>query len=76
MKVTVFTTKTCAFCKNVKQFLKHKNVVFEEVDVTDDIERRIELQRATSYTTVPITQIGEQYIVGWQPAKLAKALLQ
>lgn len=74
MKIEVFTTTNCAFCKQVKQYLKHKNREFTEVDVTDDVAKRIELQKITSYTTVPITRIGDEFIVGWNPAKLARAL--
>jgi glutaredoxin len=72
--IEVYTTKTCAFCKNVKQYLKMKNKEFREIDVTDDVEKRMELQQITGYTTVPVTKIGNEYVVGWQPLKLAKLL--
>jgi glutaredoxin len=74
MKIEVFTTTSCAFCKQVKAYLKHKNKDFIETDVTNDIAKRIELQKITGFTTVPITRIGDEFIVGWQPAKLAAAL--
>lgn len=72
--IQVFTTKQCAYCLNVKQYLKMKNKEFEEVDVTDDLSKRQELQRITGFITVPITKINDEYIVGWNVSKLAAAL--
>lgn len=78
MKITVFTTKSCAYCPMVKKYLKNKNREFDVVDVTDNMEKRIELQKLTGYTTVPITQLEEngtsKFIVGFQPGLLAQAL--
>lgn len=72
--IIVYTTKTCAFCKEVKRYLGHKNREYTEIDVTNDVDKRIELQKITNYTTIPVTKIGDEYIVGWQPLKLAAAL--
>jgi Glutaredoxin and related proteins len=72
--IIVYTTKTCAFCKEVVRFLGHKNKKYTEIDVTNDVDKRIELQKITNYTTIPVTKIGDEYIVGWQPLKLSAAL--
>lgn len=72
--ITVFTTKTCAYCPMVKKWLTNKGQKFKEVDVTDDYKKRLELQQITGYSTVPVTQIDDTYIVGWQIGKLLAAL--
>lgn len=74
MKIVVYTTRTCSYCKQVMKWLENKGKQYTTYDVTDDIEMRKELYEKTSYTTVPIIQIGEQYIVGPQYGKIAEAL--
>jgi glutaredoxin 3 len=68
--IKVFTTKTCAYCAMVKQFLEKKGLPFEAIDLEDNPTLRQELLNKTGAMTVPITQIGDNYIVGWNPAKL------
>ena len=36
MKVIVYTTTTCPFCKMLEEFLKGKNVSYEEKSVDRD----------------------------------------
>jgi len=74
MKIVVYTTKTCSYCKQVMKWLDNKGKKYTTYDVTDDTEMRKELYEKTSYTTVPITQIGDRFIVGPNWAKLAEAL--
>jgi glutaredoxin len=59
----------------VKKYLTMKNLPFQEVDVTNDMETRTRLQQATGMTTVPVTTNGEEYVVGFKPGLLAKFAL-
>lgn len=68
--ITVFTTSTCAYCQMVKQYLTSKGKEFTVVNLDDDPKTREELKEKTGAQTVPITQIDDQYIIGWNPAKL------
>ena len=72
--ITVFTTKTCAYCKMVKQYLTMRGKEFQVVDLEDEPEKRQELFDKTGFMTVPITQIGNEYIVGWNRSKFAEVL--
>ena len=74
MKVIVYTTKTCAYCKQLMRWLEHRNQPYEAYDVTDDIEMRKELYNKTLMTTVPITQVGDKYVVGPQYGKIAELI--
>ena len=70
--VKVFTTSTCAYCKMVKQFLTLKGKEFEVVNLDEHPEKRQELFEKTGALTVPITQVDDQYIVGWNRQRLAE----
>jgi len=70
--ITVFTTNTCAYCKMVKQFLSLKGKEFEVVNLDENPQVRQSLFEKTGAMTVPITQVGDQYIIGWNRQRLAE----
>ena len=70
--ITVFTTKTCAYCKMVKQYLTLKGKEFQEVDLSENPEKHQELIDKTGVLTVPIVQIGDEFIVGWNRQRMAE----
>ena len=73
-KVTVFSTTWCGFCYQVKEWLKSKEVKFEEIDLEKDSTADKQVVEATKQMGVPVTKIGESYIVGFDRPKLEAAL--
>ena len=74
--IKVYSTKTCPWCTKVKEYLDGKGVAFENVDVQANRESAMEMVRKTGQMGVPVTQIGDKFIVGYNPeaidAELAK----
>jgi glutaredoxin len=65
MKFKLYTTKTCAYCPQVKKLLGAKNKEFETIDVTDSYEQRLELQQKYNAMTVPVlVREDGEYMVG------------
>jgi glutaredoxin len=58
----------------VKKYLTLKGVEYEAVDVTNDPEKRQELLEKTGMMSVPVTTNGDNYVVGFKPADLAKLI--
>lgn len=67
--ITIFTSKTCAYCPMVKRFLDFKNVTYKEIDIDEHPELY-----PNGYTTVPLTRIGERIIAGYSTSVLSQAL--
>ena len=65
--IKVFSTKTCPWCTKVKEYLQNKGVEFETVDVSANREAAMEMVKQTGQMGVPVTQIGEKYIIGYNP---------
>ncbi len=72
--ITVFTTTTCAYCKMVKQYLTLKGKEFNVVNLEEHPEKRQELFEKTGALTVPITQVGDEFVIGWNRQKFAEVL--
>jgi glutaredoxin 3 len=64
--ITVYTSKFCSFCENTKRFLQQKGFSYQEIDLTNDPNKREELSTKHNWRTVPMIFIGEELIGGFQ----------
>ena len=74
MKVIVYTSPTCTYCYVVKIFLKKNKIKFEEIDISEDNESGKMLMEKTGVETVPVTFVGEKFVVGYDKKKLKELL--
>lgn len=85
MKVTIFTTPTCNFCKMTKEFFKKHSVEYTEKDVSTDDEAAQEMVDISGQMGVPVTIIeadpkeGEEEseksaVIGFDEKKLKELL--
>ena len=68
-RVVIYTTNYCPYCSGAKALLRSKSVEFEEIDVTDDPERRAEMERLSHRRTVPQIFIDGKGIGGFDDAR-------
>jgi glutaredoxin 3 len=74
MTVKVYSTQTCPWCDKAKDYLKGKGVAFDVVDVGADRAAAMEMVKKTRQMGVPVVQIGERYIVGFDVRAIDGAL--
>ncbi|MBP9864547.1 glutaredoxin family protein [Patescibacteria group bacterium] len=74
MTIIVYSTPTCPYCKLTKEFLKEKNVSFQEIDVAADPAAANEMVKKSGQMGVPVIDVGGQVIVGWNKSALEEAL--
>lgn len=63
------------FCLRTKEYLSQKGIQFTDRDLTKDESAFDELKRLHAMTT-PVTLIGDEVIIGFDPDKFDKALSQ
>lgn len=73
-KVTIYSTPTCPYCKQAKQFFKERNVPYEEKDVASDAQAQREMIERSYQMGVPVIILGEEVIVGFNKEALQKWL--
>lgn len=73
-KVRVFSTKFCPYCVTLKEFLKEHNIVFEEIDVSENKQAADEMIQKSGQMGVPVIEIDDQMIVGFEKEKISKLL--
>lgn len=63
------------FCQRTKEYLSQRGIQFTDRDVTKDESALDELKRLHAMTT-PVTLIGGEVIIGFDPERIEKALRQ
>ncbi len=65
-KVTIYTTERCSFCVAAKKLLDSKGIPFEEVNLSNNLERLQALKKRSGLQTVPQIFFDEELIGGYQ----------
>ncbi len=73
-EVTVYTTPTCPWCNRLKDFLQEEGIVYNEVNVAEDIDGAKKMITLTGQRSVPVTVIGEQIVIGYNPEGIKELL--
>lgn len=73
-KVIVYTASWCAFCRAVKEYLKSRKVAFEEIDVEHDPHAAQAMVEKTRQAGVPVIEIGDETIIGFDRQAIDGAL--
>jgi glutaredoxin 3 len=72
--VIIYSTKTCPYCVMAKEYLKSKNVSFEDVDVAQDTNKAMEMIRKSGQQGVPVLDVNGKVIVGFNKVEIDSAL--
>jgi glutaredoxin-like YruB-family protein len=73
-KVRIYSTPTCPWCIRAKQFLKENNIIFEDLDVSVDQSASEEMIRKSGQMGVPVLDIDDQIIIGFDKEKIKQVL--
>lgn len=76
MDVRIYTTPTCGYCRQAKDFLSQRGVKFTEYDVSRDRAAADEMVRLTGHTGVPVIVVDGQVVVGFDRRQLEHLLGQ
>lgn len=72
--IKVYTTDSCPWCVKVKDYLKSKNVEFKEFNVQDDMMAREEMINKSKQMGVPVLDIDNHIIIGFDKVAIDKAI--
>jgi len=72
--VLIYTTPTCQYCKMAKEFFQAKGVEYTELDVAADEAKRSEMVEKSGQMGVPVIDIENDIIIGFDEPKLRELL--
>ena len=74
MEIKVYSTPTCYKCNELKDFLKEKNIDFEDINVQADQEAAKRMVAETNQMSVPVIEIDGEFIVGFDKSKIEEKI--
>jgi len=76
MEVIIYSTPNCHHCKDAKAFFNANNIVYTEIDVAADAEKRSEMIELSGQMGVPVILIGSTDVVVGYDENTLKQLLE
>ncbi|WP_332694811.1 glutaredoxin family protein [Halalkalibacter lacteus] len=73
-KVTIYSKEICYYCTMAKKYLDKQGVDYKVVNVSKHPEEMEKMIKATGYKGVPQLEIGEEWVVGYNPKQIMKKL--
>ncbi len=74
MSVVVYTTPTCPYCYQAKEFLTRQGVPFVEKNVAADPQAAMEMIRISGQQGVPVITVDGQVVIGFDLPRLMQLL--
>ena len=73
-KVLIYSTPTCPFCHQTKDYLNEKKITFTDYDVAADSAKAQEMIDKSGQMGVPVLDIEGKIIVGFDKEAIDKEL--
>lgn len=73
-EIMIYTSPTCAFCHQAKEYFKEKGLKFAESDITTDREALQFVLEEVGQAVTPIITINEAVVVGFDRPKIDELL--
>lgn len=73
-KVTIYGAEWCPPCHMTKNYLKSIGVDYKYVNIDEDAAGAKEIHDKTGWSAIPIIEIGNEHILGFDRPKIDSAL--
>ncbi|MBS3112899.1 glutaredoxin family protein [Candidatus Woesearchaeota archaeon] len=73
-KVIIYSTPTCHYCVQAKEFFDENKVKYRDFNVAENEKAREEMVKKSGQMGVPVIVIGNEIIVGFDKSKIKKVL--
>ena len=72
--IKIYTTPTCVYCNTLKEYLKGKNISFDEVDVSQNEKELEKMVEISGQMGVPVINIDGNIVIGFDREKVDELL--
>jgi glutaredoxin 3 len=74
LKIKIYSTPYCGYCKMAKDFFDKNGFAYEEVDVSVDEAAAKDMVARTNQMGVPVIEIGDEIVVGFNKGQIEEIL--
>lgn len=72
--INIYSTPTCPYCHMVKDYLKGKGIEFNDYNVAEDQSKAQEMVEKSGQMGVPVIEIDNNIIVGFDKPEIDRLL--
>jgi glutaredoxin 3 len=72
--ITIYSTPNCTYCKKAKEYFTKEKLAYKEIDVAADVQAREEMVEKSQQMGVPVIEINDYIIIGFDLLNIKKAL--
>lgn len=72
--VKIYSTPSCVYCKMAKEFFKKNNISYQDFNVGEDEKAREEMINKTQQMGVPVIEIDDKIVIGYDETTLKELL--
>ena len=73
-KIIVYGTSHCSWCHKTREFLQENKIKFTDINVEEDQKARKDMIKKSGQLGVPVIDINDKIIVGFDETAIKKAL--
>lgn len=73
-KIIIYSTPACPYCKRAKAYLQGKGIEYTDIDVSQNESTQKEMMEKSGTLSVPVINIGDRIITGFDKDKIDEAL--
>jgi glutaredoxin 3 len=74
MEIRIYSSPTCPYCIQAKNYFNKKNITFRDFDVAHDTKAAQEMLDLSGQMGVPVIKIDDEVIVGFDQDKIEKLI--
>ncbi len=74
MDIKIYTTPACVYCSMAKKFFQENKIKYAEIDVASDASSREEMIKKTGQMGVPVIEIDNETIIGFDKRRISQIL--
>lgn len=72
--IIVYSTPTCPYCRQVKDYLRDRGVQFTDHNVAADVDARNQMIQKSGQMGVPVIDVDGSVVIGFNRGKLEELL--
>ena len=72
MTLKLYIRPDCHYCHKARDWLKKNKIEFTELDIAEEDEFREEMVRISGQLAVPVFELKEKFLVGFNKKELEK----
>jgi glutaredoxin 3 len=73
-KIVIYGAEWCPPCHIAKDYLKSQHIEYEYINIDENRQAGMDIAAKTGWNAIPIINIGEEYMLGFDRVKLDSAL--